>query len=959
MSVSRRWAPALALAVLVIAAAVSFGWPKRNGLDFNLDGSGRALAADRSAPHVLTDLAVLRPVLRSVKDGYVDPSRVDYQKMLFAGLNAIQRNVAPVLVDYREGADTFTVRVRQHKKKFPANLVEKGEPGPGPWDLSARFEEVFAFLQKHLQGEADLELRDVEYAAINGMLHTLDPHTTLLTPDIFEEMRTSTRGEFGGLGIVISIREGHLTVIRPIEGTPAFKAGLKRRDRIVKINDESTLNMPLSEAVNRLRGKPGSKVTVYVSRKLSSNSWGKPKRVQLTRAVIRIDSVESRMLKDRVGYVKVNNFQGNTSDDLVAVLRKLRARNMRGLVLDLRGNPGGLLEQAVRMSDLFVSAGPIVTTSSRDPMQRDEKFARAQGTQPNYPMVVLINGASASASEIVAGALKNHDRAIIVGQQSFGKGSVQVLQDNLKGGAALKITVAQYLTPGDVSIQGVGIVPDIAIDPMTVDKEDVDLQADEVFLRESDLRSHLTHESATNGQRPKTVLRYYLSSDLRQRLAEAEPNEEENKDEENFLIEFSRKVIARASTGDRRAMLAEADRTIGAIAAQELKKAEAQLKKFGVDWSTGADQGATTLKVTASTEPKVSRSGQPLSLTVEVTNTGDKPVYQLRATTESDYRLFDKRELVFGKVVPGQTRRWSTTLGVCTVEDDKRRCRLPRSTPARADIIKVVFAEAHGHAPSPVEVRTAVERLDPPQFAFSYTLPGHGGGIDKGKRIPVKVDIKNVGAGPTHKAQANLRNLSGRGVLLHDGRFPLETLKPGQTRSVTFSFEVLADFSDPQAELEIAIVDPELRAYATHKFTVPVGASQTPSTDVGVTQDAPRIKLDFDGRRVTREDNVRIKGRAIDTSRVRDMYIFAGGRKVHYQANDGDDKVLKFDTEVPLHGGLNYITVVARQDEELVARELLVIRRDAPDGSAMPTPEYDDEAWIDPEFGPGTAQPPH
>ena len=1018
MANKRIWIPLLGMAAIAAALIATFAWPQRNGLDFNLDGSRRAQAADQQKPHDLTALAIIDPTLSYVRDSYVDPKRVDYKTMLLAGLNAIQRNVAPVLVEHKDGADTFKVRVRDKEKQFDAKGVQ------APWDVSARFKEVFTFLQKHLKDEADLDLREVEYAAVNGMLHTLDPHTTLLTPNIFKEMRTSTRGEFGGLGIVISIRDGHLTVIRPIDGTPASKAGLKRNDRIVKINEESTLNMPLSEAVGRLRGKPGSKVNVWVARKLSSKTYTKPRKVGLTRAIIHIDSVEGRMLKDRVGYVKVNNFQGNTINDLVKVLRKFRKRNMQGLVLDLRGNPGGLFDQAVRVSDLFLTAGPIVTTSSQNPSQRDEKFARSSGTEPNYPIVVLINGGSASASEIVAGALKNHDRTLIIGQNSFGKGSVQMLYP-LKGGSALKLTIAQYLTPGDVSIQGVGIVPDVAIAPMTVDKDDLDLKVDKVFLRESDLRSHLTHDRASDAQRPEMVLRYYLSSELRQRLAEAEPNEEENKDEENFLIEFSRKMVANAPRAGRLEMLRDAGKTLEQIRKKELGKAVAELKRLGVDWSEGKDEGPSTLKIQAGTDraDNSAKAGESFSLKVSATNMGKNPLYQVSALTESDNRLFNGRELVFGKIAPGETKTWSTTLGICSMKDNKRICRLPRGTSTRADVIKLNFEEAHGHAPAPVEVRTHVEELIAPEFAYSYqvtdNLSGNGdASVQPGERMTIYFRVKNVGKGTSEEAQANLRNLSGAGVLLQKARFTLKDIKPGEEELVPFTFEVLPDFEGETAKLKLAVIDTDLRVFATEKFDVPIAKTAEKITrikrpitlknkavlraqpdassmsiavadgphtlrasaalkgfykvDLGegrgawvaqsdVTEgkkaagklvytfgkQSPRIDVQIPNERVTRDDRIIIEGNARDESRIRDMYIFAGNRKVFYKSNEGDPTSISFKATVPLHGGMNYISVIVRETEDTLSRETFIIRRDAKDGSAMKTPKYDDELLSD------------
>ena len=940
--------------------------------------------------------------------------------MLLAGLNAIQRSVPPVLIDYQNGDPKLTVHVNGDKKAFAIDDVNS------PWALTDKFKSIFTFLQKHLQDEADLDLRDVEYAAVNGMLRTLDPHTVLLTPDIFEEMQTSTRGEFGGLGIVISIRDGHLTVIKPMQGTPAYRAGLKRRDRIVKINDESTLNMPLSEAVDRLRGVPGSKVTVWISRKSQGGTWGTPKRVELTRAVIHIESVEHRMLREAIGYIKINNFQGNTHQDLRQALRTLHRKKLRGLILDLRGNPGGLLDQAVRVADTFVASGPIVTTSSQDPSQRDEKFARKIGTEPDYPMIVLINGASASASEIVAGALQNHDRALVIGQQSFGKGSVQVLY-NFQDGSALKLTVAQYLTPGDVSIQGVGIVPDIAIDAMTVDKEDMDLEVDEGFIREEDLRSHLTHESATEDQRSELVLRYYLNSDLRQRLREAEPNEEENEEEETFLISFCRKLLASAKRPGRREMLEDATRTIAQIQKKEIDQTIAQLKRIGIDWSVGADKGPSAVEISASTDrPKnTARAGAPFSLKVSVTNKGENTLYQLRATTKSDNRLFSGRELVFGRVKPGQTREWTTTLGVCTTDErDKRSCRVPRDTPNRADGIRLEFKEAHGHAPPPATIRTEVTALPRPRFAYSYqiadNLRGNGDGhLQKGERATLYVQVKNVGEGRSYQTQANLRNKSGRGVLLQDGRFESKGIESGDQWIIPFTFEVLPDFEGKEAKLEFAVIDTELRLSIGEKLTIPLDQARldvkesegapktglregaivrsapeqmapviakalgTPTVRRGATangyarvdlgegrpgwvaegdltrvlgqgkvqfvlpQMPPRLNIDFGDALVTRDSELKLKGDVFDDQRVRDLYVFAGARKVFYTSNQksSNPREMSFSSEIPLHPGTNYVTIIARESDDSVTREMFVVRRDGPEGQLLETPKFDDEIF--------------
>lgn len=1025
---SRLWMPLAAFVAVAMALGITFVWPRRNGLDFDIDGSPRAQAAHTAAPYDLTELRVLNAVIVHVKDHYVEPERVNPKRMLLAGLNAIQRSVAPVMIDYTEGAPTLTVRVNDAHREFRVDDVR------APWDLSTHFRQIFAFLQENLAG-SDVDLHQIEYSAVNGMLRTLDPHTVLLTPETYTEMRMTTRGEFGGLGIVISLRDGQLTIIRPMPGTPASGAGLLRGDRVVKINEEATLNLPLNEAVSRLRGAPGSRVSVYVVRE-GANGWTTPRRFDLIRAVIHIESVESRMLGGNVGYIKIKSFQGNTFEDMQRALAQLhRQGNMRGLVLDLRDNPGGLLDQAVRISDAFLTSGVIVTTSSNDASQRDVKEAVAEGTEPNYPMVVLINGGSASASEIVAGALKNHDRALIVGQTSFGKGSVQVLYDYEEDGSALKLTIAQYLTPGDLSIQGVGITPDIAIDPMTVDAEDMDLTVDQAYLRESDLRSHLTNESSQRAaaQRSAVVLRYYLPKDQREKLREAGPdNSEENQQEDEFLTRFSRDLLTQAHRPGRRELLQDAAPVLATARQVELDKAIAELQRLNVDWSAGRDEGTAPVEVVVSTSTpdNTGTAGEPFELRVRVTNHGTVPLYQLRATTKSDNRLFAGRELVFGKVAPGQTREWATTLGVCETTQNRRSCRLPADVPDRADAIRVEFAEGHDHAPPPAEVHTTVRALPRPLFAYSLQIAdnvrGNGdGAVQRGEAVTMYLHVKNVGQGASREGQANLGNLSGAGVLLRDGRFTLPALAPGATHDVAFTFEVLSDFEADEAKVEVSLVDVALREGVSEKVTIPIGAAApaapqahagrimladgtalrgTPAADGtvlgtihggGFAVDSqatlgaftrvhlgggrpawvatsavataaaggriveeyehtpPLLAVDFGNLLVTRAAVLPLTGHATHPSRIADMYIFVGSRKVFFQSNRGvgNPREIAFHTQIPLHGGTNYVTVVVRHDDNVIGRKTFVVRRDGPNGEILEAPRFETDELGDESDG--------
>ena len=435
------------------------------------------------------------------------------------------------------------------------------------------------------------------------------------------------------------------------------------------------------------------------------------------------------------------------------------------------------------------------------------------------------------ASEIVAGALKNLDRALIIGTRTFGKGSVQELYDDEDDGSELKLTIAQYLTPGDVSIQGVGIVPDIEIEPMTVDAEDMDLFVDSAYLREADLAAHLTHARAHDGQKPTHVMRYYLPVETRERLREARAEDlEENEREDEFLTKFARELLVQARRSGRRELLRDAEPVVQERTSKEMARAEADLKKLGVDWSKGEDQGPSDVAVTATTDHGQRRHrGRAVRDQGHGQQQGQGAALPAARQTKSDNQLFSERELVFGKVMPGENRSWSTTLGFCkTNEETKmRECRLPETLRERADGIKLKFDEANGHAPAPVEVRTQVEEMEPPQFAYTVHVAddarGNGdGAVQLGELATVYMRIRNVGKGVSAQTVANLRNLSGPGILLHAGRFQLKELKPGQETNVAFQFEVLPEFDQSEAKLEASVIDEQLREGAGEKLTIPI-----------------------------------------------------------------------------------------------------------------------------------------
>lgn len=333
----------------------------------------------------------------------------------------------------------------------------------------------------------EVESEELVEGAISGMLRTLDPHSSYLDPDAYKELQVETKGSFGGIGIEITIRDGVLTVVSPLEGTPAYELGIQAGDQIIRVDGEPTKEMTLMEAVKKMRGPKGTNVVLTIMRE----EFTKPQDFVVTRATIAIRSVRSKTLEPGYGYIRLSQFQSSTARDLRKEIANLEKENksLKGLILDLRNNPGGLLDQAVKVSDEFLNEGLIVYTGGRLKSQ-DMRFEAHMNTRSHsYPIVVLVNEGSASAAEIVAGALQDHKRAVVVGVKTFGKGSVQTVMP-LRNGAALRLTTALYYTPSGRSIQAKGIEPDIVVERVLPGRIEGDRDGSKA-IREEDLKNHM------------------------------------------------------------------------------------------------------------------------------------------------------------------------------------------------------------------------------------------------------------------------------------------------------------------------------------------------------------------------------------------------------------------------------------------------------------------------------------
>jgi len=837
-----------------------------------------ALAASRSseelakAPHDLSALRVLTKVILYVKDNYVDPKRVRPKEMMIASLESVEKSVPDVLVDGNAETGKLRVTANGKAKEFDISHVDS------LWKMSFTLKDVFDFIAKNMRPLEDS--REVEYAAVNGMLSTLDPHSILLRPEMYREMKLTTKGEFGGLGFVIQMREGVLTVVKVLPKTPAFRAGIKKDDQILRVGEESTVNMELNEAVGKLRGPVDSKVTITLNRK----GWEKPQPQTLTRALITIESIQSKLLAQNVGYVRIKNFQGNTTRDLQNALQELEAQaraagskdGMKGVVLDMRGNPGGLLDQAIQVSDLFVSSGTIVATVGLSDKLREEKRAHVDDEDEAYPIAVLVNAGSASASEIVAGALKNLNRAVIIGRQSFGKGSVQVLYD-FPDESALKLTIAKYLTPGDISIQEVGITPDIQLIPTLVAKDRVDLFSPRKSMGEADLDHHFGNPSnaAAVKKREEVVVREKPSDTLKYLKTEKEkvaaapkleekkdpkkdlkdpkaatvakalgksvdeppatpPHEEELDDQldaesqdeikEDFEVQFAREFVLVAPFTKRDKMLEASKAFVNETRKKEEDRIAGAIANLGIDWSAGETPKKVVLDsvLKPSADKKVT-AGDTVQLELTVENRGAEAVKRLRAWTESENGYLDRREFLFGALKPGEKKTWTVQV------------KTPKDLASRRDGVTVKLQDDSGLLQeNPANEITFVEQVRP-QFAFTWSIVDDcascngDGQVQRGESVTVEVDVTNIGAGKAMGTFTSIRNAADQNIFIEKGRFKLGELAPGQTKAAKFQLEVKKAYKADDFGLRLAIIDEPLEEFTTDKLSIPVVPEGTPA----------------------------------------------------------------------------------------------------------------------------------
>ena len=880
-------------------------------------------SASTGAPHELSRLKLLKRTMHFVDEKYVDPAAVDPDKMFDSALDAVERRVSEVLFQRSDDGQLLHISVGGYTTTLELPPIDSTIA------LQDQLSRVAGVLDEHLSDQVDPA--QVEYALINGVLGTLDPHSILLPPADAENMDTENSGEFGGLGITITLVDGLLTVEYPLEDTPAWEAGLEPGDKIVRINGESTVNMDLEEAVSRLRGPVGAPVTISVSR----DSWEDPRDIVIERAKIKLNPVKGKLLDGDIGYIKVTNFHAAVSGDMKAQLnsfkRDAKGQEIQGLVLDLRGNPGGYLHQAIEVVDLFLSDGPIVSTVERQGSKVDETNARGGNTVgADFPIVVLVDAGSASASEIVAGALKNRGRAVIVGETTFGKGSVQHLYPNEADGSKLKLTVARYLTPGDKSIQAVGIPPDIALDQTIfyeMDQDDqthtlVSMYARERALREADLDGSLAKGNQDDGDSVYTI-RW-----LRELNPQTERPRRDSVDTSDFEIQFARDVLlASKGKSSRAEVLAGVEKVVEKYAQEQAEHINGAFKKLGVDWSGGAQPGAASLSAVLDLgEDGVLSAGEDNNEVVwlRATNQGSEPVYQVMAVCESGMRELNNLEFYFGKLEPGETRSFPAFVGLDEgYRDEVAELNCAWQDPQGVALSKTVHP-----------IRTQSQAL--PEFEWTYAIIDGGEGetrgdqdgiVEQGELVALKVVVTNVGEGQAKSTFVKVKNRAGKAVDLRTGSQELGALAPGESAEALLDFQV--GLTGETLALEILVGDQQSFDHAVvwragfqetfaqmEELEIPVGVAPEWSD-----RKPPKLTLSRKPELVEKQSGVVLSGQATDESAVQEVIIYHLTQddtdKIFYQGGQAGIAAMPWTVDARLQPGANLFVVLTRDDQGL------------------------------------------
>ena len=903
---------------------------------------------------------LFRSIDRRLKESYVDLGRIAPQPLLRKAFTAIEFSADDI---YIEDSDPGNPYIPVHIGDKTSVFTLKDNMSRG--ESVELIEKVFSFLSNYYSGEKSLN--EIRYSAANNYLSGIDPHTLVFTPQRYEEFAVQIQGEIFGVGMMVGTDDtGKLQVKQVLKNTPAQKAGFKRDDIISKINAESTVNMTVQEAVQKIRGKRNTEITLTVKRKGGKdNKEIKTIAIPVKRDRVEIKSVESKLLKDwnlegkgpwkgGVGYIHATNFDRNTYKSLRSNLNQLREDNggkpLAGLILDLRNNSGGLLSQAISMTDAFLSRGDVVAQAYKDkePVYRT---AKAANTEPPYPLILLADEASASAAEIVIGALQKNNRAIVIGTRTFGKGSVQQLQ-RLPNGSQLKITVSEYLLPGKISIQETGVVPDILAEPAVLNEDLKDLFPNESIMTERDYESHLVSKYKVE-EEPAFSLKYLAGE------AEEEDGDANERDrfitgdlrpEKDPLVQMALKVLESSNKPfDPAAVLEKKKKSFQNLSAVFYDKIVEKLSGLGIDWTPpppGSEAPATPkLAIKIEHEFKAEPSSDKedpvpmnmLVVTATATNKGKSAVYRLKGISQSDYPLMREKEFLFGKIEPGKK------------VSRQVKIRLPYFPRAQSNVFSLDLSTASQKIDSTNAEVIEIKGRQKPAFSYKATLSNAEEKklVRLGENVSAKLrlQITNSGKGTAHKGIAILRNKSGKRIFLEKGRVEFLGLKAGKSTGIQFDFKTVeqkdADKSAADYEFELTIYDAYSSGVLRQTLSISPSGAEGKDFPNGREIAAPGIRLSLFEQKsgkpvlVTREKEVELKATVSSNSDEFSSWAtnqsltqrYTPPDKIFFDRSRGK-KSLDFTTRVQLREGLNLVSVYAKSPEGIESYRSVVIRKE-------------------------------
>lgn len=763
-----------------------------------------------SADSLFPELSLTLAYLRSY---YYDPTKLKTNEMLVACMEELQSDIASFAFSL---PDAVRVQVQVDTKQREFDVSRMKDMGK----LEDTLAELLTFVTGEMRQnrEDPEEIENAVYSCVNGMLDALDPYSVLIKPKYTDELEMQTKGEYGGVGMVLSVRDWDITVIYPTPGTPAAQAGVKEGDKIVQINDESAINMPLSDAVDRIRGPENTDVTVYIQRE----GWKEPKKFVLRRQQIKLESVVSKWLPGDVLYLRINHFIHYTTEDLTQKFREAtRDKKPVGIILDLANNPGGLLPQSITVSNAFLKEGVIVSTVGAPGTQKQVYHAEEKGTlDASTPMVVLVSAQSASASEIVAGALKGQDRALILGETTYGKGTVQQIFNQGPKQPVLKLTIREYLTPGDVSIQQVGVVPHVRFVSIGVIDDVLSL----FWPEEPRQPRKRTRAIKSERQRPDEIPRYEIRHFITERAQRERKNRVEDDGADDDMVEFARRILVEVGKPKASETLASLQSLVQRQLEEEDAKLTADLKKRGVDWSKGSRSAATPrveLKrlLCDAADPQCKtplesvRPGQEFYLEFQLENQGSEPLSRVYGVLRSPADFLDGHEYLYGVLLPGKTFSWRT------------RLKAPHYTAPGVEPYQLeVFEQGRGRI---TEFKGNLQMNDTgrPLFAFSFAFNeenGNGDGVAQdGETFLLHMKIKNIGDGVAQKPISFLRNQGDKRMFLIDGRVHHDKIEPSQETWATMKYKIQ---SGKKLIAELAVIDTDFSETVARRFELPSGS---------------------------------------------------------------------------------------------------------------------------------------